>query len=217
VAPSKAIICSDKGDICLLDDSDGTQRFSKIADAGFGVTAMTVDAQGRLHLAGSQGGLKTLQVNELLIARTPPPSPPPRVPSPIIALTNDSAQIEAVAPIIDFLVTVDSRHSIRLTRLINPDDETTLGDVVQKLPAHGEPVLGVNALPSPNSFNSSFFTWSAGGSVLFWSQEGICKDNLQIALEQVETSDEDPNELRIVCASSGAKFVVSGDKYGILR
>ncbi|KAF2497980.1 WD domain-containing protein, partial [Lophium mytilinum] len=217
VSPSKAIVCSDKGDICLIDDTEGTQRFSKIADAGFGVTAMAMDSNGRLHLAGSQGGLRTLHINDLLVTQTPPPSPPPRVQSPIIALTSDSAQVEAVTPILDYLVTVDSRHSIRLSRLTNPDDESVLGDVVQKLPAHGEPVLGVRALPLPNLFGSSFFTWSAGGSILFWSREGVCKEDLQVSLEQVDNGDEDLNELRTVSASYGAKYIVSGDKYGVLR
>lgn len=217
VAPSKAIACSDKGDICLIDDTDGTQRFSKIADAGFGVTALAVDSKGRLHLAGNQGGLKTLNINDILAVHTPPPSPPPRVESPPVALTADWAQVEAVVPLIDYLVTVDSRHSIRLSSLTLQDDESSLGSVVQKLPAHGEPVLGVSALNFPNSFDASFFTWSAGGSILFWSQDGICKDNLRIPLEQIEGSEEDPNELKTVCASSGVKYLLSGDKYGIFR
>jgi len=217
VAPSKAIVCSDKGDICLIDDSDGTQRFSKIADAGFGVTALAVDSKGRLHLAGNQGGLKTLNINDILAVHTPPPSPPPRVESPAVALTTDSVQVEAVVPLIDYLVTVDSRHSIRLSSLTLQDDESSLGDVVQKLPAHGEPVLGVDALNLPNSFDASFFTWSAGGSILFWSQDGICKDNLQAPLEQIEGGEDDPNELKTVCASSGVKYLLSGDKYGIFR
>jgi hypothetical protein len=97
------------------------------------------------------------------------------------------------------------------------DDESSLGDVVQKLPAHGEPVLGVDALNLPNSFDASFFTWSAGGSILFWSQDGICKDNLQAPLEQIEGGEDDPNELKTVCASSGVKYLLSGDKYGIFR
>lgn len=217
VAPSKAIVCSDKGDICLIDDTDGTQRFSKIADAGFGVTALAVDSKGRLHLAGNQGGLKTLNINDILAVHTPPPSPPPRVESPAIALTTDSVQVEAVVPLIDYLVTVDSRHSIRLSSLTLQDDESSLGNVVQKLPAHGEPVLGVDALNFPNSFDASFFTWSAGGSILFWSQDGICKDNLQVPLEQIEGGEDDPNELKTVCASSGVKYLLSGDKYGIFR
>lgn len=217
VAPNKAIVCSDKGDICLIDDSDGTQRFSKIADAGFGVTAMAVDSKGRIHLAGSRGGLKTLNINDILAVHTPPPSPPPRVQSPVVTLMNDSAQVEAVAPLIDYLVTVDSRHSIRLSTLSSPDDGTSLGSVVQKLPAHGEPVLGVNALSFPNSFDASFFTWSAGGSVLFWSQDGVCKDSLEIPLEQIEGNEDDLNELRRVCASSEIKYLVTGDKYGVIR
>jgi hypothetical protein len=216
VAPCKAIVSSDKGDICLIDDTEGTQRFTKVADAGFAVTAMTVDTKGRLHLAGNQGGLKTLNVQEMIGALTPPPSPPPRVESPTVTLTTGSNQIQVVAALIDYLVTVDSQHSIRLSQLC-ADNEALVGNVIQKLPAHGDPVLGVAALEKPNLPDASFYTWSAGGSVLFWSPDGACKDSVQVDLEQIDGADVDPNELRTVRASTDASYLVTGDKFGILR
>ncbi|KAF2190746.1 WD40 repeat-like protein [Zopfia rhizophila CBS 207.26] len=217
VAPSKAIVASDKGDICLIDDTDGAQRFSKVADAGFAVTSMTVDSKGRLHLASSQGGLKTLNVGEIINVLTPPPSPPPRVESPVVTLSTDPIQVEAVTPLIDYLVTIDSQHSIRLSTLCSAEDESLVGNVVQKLPAHGDSVLGVAALGKSNAVDASFFTWSAEGSILFWSQEGICKDSLQVTLEQIEGSEADANELKTVSASVDASYIVTGDKYGVLR
>ena len=97
VAPSKAIVASDKGDICLIDDSDGAQRFTKVADAGFAVTSMAVDARGRLHLASSQGGLKTLNIAETISVLTPPPSPHSPVETPTVTLSTHSTQIQAIA------------------------------------------------------------------------------------------------------------------------
>ena len=217
VTPSKAIVASDKGHICLLDDSDGTQRFSKVAEAGVAVTSMAVDTKNRIHLAGSQGGLKTLSISDLVEALTPPPSPPPRVESPTITLTTDSSKIEAVGSLVDYLVTIDCQHSIRLSHLCDSDDETLIGSVVQKLPAHGDSVLGVTHLKKLNSAEASFCTWSAGGCVLFWSNEGVCRDSLQVPLEQLSSGDVDVNELRTVTASSDATVLVSGDKYGVLR
>ncbi|KAF2470553.1 WD40 repeat-like protein [Lindgomyces ingoldianus] len=217
VAPSKSIVASDKGDICLIDDTEGSQRFTKVAEAGFSVSSMAVDSKGRLHLASSQGGLKTLAIKEMIGVLTPPPSPPPRVQSPVVSLTTNSIQVEAITPLIDHLVTVDSQRSIRLSHLCSADDESLVGDVVQKLPAHGDSVLGVAALTQPNAIDASFYTWSAGGSVLFWSQEGVCKDSLQITLEQIEGSEADLNELKTVRVSVGASYIVTGDKYGVLR
>jgi hypothetical protein len=216
VAPSKAIVASDKGDICLIDDTDGGQRFSKVAEAGFAVTSMAVDLRGRLHLASSQGGLKTLIVANTIGVLTPPPSPSPRVESPTIHLTNDLNQIEAIGALADYLVTVDSQHSIRLCHLSASDDPSLVGDIVHQLPAH-DSVLGVTALANPNVLNASFYTWSAGGSIIFWGSDGVCKDSMQVHLEQVGSSELDLNELKTARASVDASFVVTGDRYGVLR
>ena len=216
VAPGKAIVASDKGDICLIDDSDKSQRLSKVADAGFGVNAMAVDSQGRLHLAGSQGGLQSLNVRDLLDAKPSSPSPPPRVQSPVVALTKNSIQVNAVAPITDYLVTVDAEHSIRLSRLTAADDDALVGDTIQKLPAHGDAVLGVDTFPKANVFDAAFFTWSADGAILFWNGEGMCMDTVLVPLEQGRGAEEDVNELKTVRAAIDGSYVVTGDKYGVI-
>jgi WD40 repeat protein len=97
------------------------------------------------------------------------------------------------------------------------DDESIVGDVVQKLPAHGDPVLGVSSLTKFNKANASFYTWSAGGSILFWTPDGTCVQTLQVPLEQLANSDFEPNELRIVGTFADAHYLVTGDKYGVLR
>ncbi|KAJ4335242.1 hypothetical protein N0V87_006283 [Didymella glomerata] len=75
VAPNKAIVASERGDLCLIDETDREQTFTRVAHAGFSVSSMAVDSKARLHLAGSQGGLKTLAVASLTSKLTPPPSP----------------------------------------------------------------------------------------------------------------------------------------------
>ena len=216
VTPFKAIVASDKGDICIIDDTDGGQRFSKIAEAGFAVTSMTVDMKGRLHMANSQGGLKTLNIPDLIGAIIPPPSPTLRVESPTVNLTTDSNQIEAIGALADYIVTVDSQHSIRLCHTSASDDQLVIGDLVQQLPGH-DSVLGVSALTKPNIANAAFYTWSAGGSILFWTSEGFCKYSMQVHLEQCGSSEADVNELRTVRASPDSSYVVAGDRYGVLR
>lgn len=217
VTPFKAIVASDRGDICLIDDTDGNQRFLKVADAGFPVTSLAVDVKGRLHVAGSQGGLMTLRINEMIETLTPPPSPTPRMESPTIMLTTGSQQLQAVAALENYIVTVDSQHSIRILRLCSADDDSLVGDVVQKLSAHGTSVLGVSPLTNPNLPDASFYTWSAEGSVLFWGQDGTCKESFQVDLDQIGSNEIEANELKTVNVSADASYLVTGDKYGILR
>jgi WD40 repeat protein len=216
IARNKAIVASDKGDICLIDDTESDHRFSRLVDAGFAVSSLAVDIKGRLHIAGSQGALKTFNINELIGRLTPPPSPPPRVESPSISVTECN-QIGVIACLKDYLITVDAHRAIRLSQLCSDDDEGVVGNVVHTLPAHGNAVLGVHAgLAQPNVFEASYYTWAVDGTVIFWSQ-GSCKASLQVQLEQLDDPDAVPNELRTVRVSSDGAFLVAGDKYGVLR
>lgn len=216
IGPSKAVVATDRGQLCLIDDSDNTQRFYKVAEAGIAVTSMAVDSRGRLHLASSHGGLKTLSISDTIGILTPPPSPPPRVDSPTVTLSTDSNKIEAVGALFDYLVTVDSQNSIRLSHLCAPDDNTMVGDVLQRLPAHGDPVLGVASLQENNLLGASFYTWSTGGTVIYWTKEGTYKQILDVPLEQISGADE-VNELKTVASSADASILVTGDRYGVLR
>lgn len=217
VAPNRAIVASERGDICLVDDTSSDQRFIKLFEAGFAVSSMAVDTKGRLHLASNQGGLKTVNILDITSSLTPPPSPSPRVESPTVPVT-DHNQIGAIACLADYVVTVDSQRAIRLSHLCATDDETIVGNIAHTLPAHGDSVLGVTALASQsNTLNASYYTWAADGTVLFWNEDGSYRDSLYVALEQPDAPDPIPNELRTVRASADASFLVTGDKYGVLR
>ncbi|EDU48249.1 WD40 repeat protein [Pyrenophora tritici-repentis] len=216
IARDKAIVASDKGDICLIDNSDSDHRFFKLVDAGFSVSSLAVDVKGRLHIAGSQGALKTLIIKDIIGRLTPPPSPPPRVESPTVSVT-DCNQIGVIACLKDYVVTVDSQRAIRLSQLCSDDDESVVGNVVHTLPAHGNAVLGVHAgLVRPNVFDASYYTWAADGTVIFWHQ-GSFRGSVEVPLEQLDDPDAVPNELRTVRTSTDASFLVAGDKFGVLR
>ncbi|KAF2762193.1 WD repeat protein-like protein [Pseudovirgaria hyperparasitica] len=215
ISASKAVICTSRGDICLLDDTEGAQRLFKIADAGFGVNCSTVSDDGRLHLTGAQGTLKILRVDDLLATRTPPQSPGPVDATEDAALASDTCHIEAITSLKSCLVSVDSEHHIKLLRL--PTDDGSSVEVIRQLPAHSDAVLGVDALPLPNKFDASFFTWSADGAVLFWDQGGYCKGDMKVELTQPDDVEDDRNELKVVRASRNADFFACGDKVGLLR
>ena len=216
VAPDKAIVASDRGDVCLIDDSGSEQRFCTRVDAGFAVNSMAVDIKGRLHLAGNNGGLKTINISQVVGMLTPPPSPPPHIDLPVVSVT-DCHQVGAIGCLENHIITVDSQRAIRLSHLSPSDDEAAVGEVVHTLPAHGNAVLGVNAgLAQPNTLDASYYTWAADGTIIFWSH-GTFKGSLQVPLEQVDGPDAVLNELRTVHVSADGTFLVSGDKFGVLR
>lgn len=214
VASDKAVICSDKGDICLLDDSDGNQRFTKVAEAGFAVTTATLGSDGQLYLAGMNGACSSLRVAELLHS-----SPTADTPTTFSQVPHgqmlDCASIVAMVAIEDALVTCDSSHAVRVFALEDSRDISVPTQPILQLPAHGDPIYGVKALNGLNDLCATFYTWSANGIVHFWSSDGLGKFMLQVGLDQ--TNNDDHNELKAVHVSRNTEILVSGDKSGVLR
>ncbi len=216
VAQDKAIVASDRGEICLIDDSSSDQRLSKRMDAGFAVSSMAADTKGRLHFASSQGSLKTINISEILGMLTPPPSPSPQAEPSNVSIT-EFHQVGAIGCLENHIVTVDAQRAIHISHLCPANDPAVVGEIAHTLPAHGNAVLGVNAgLSQPNALEASYYTWAANGTIIFWSQDTF-RDSLQVPLEQVETPDAILNELRTVRVSTDGKYLVSGDKFGVLR
>lgn len=54
ISDDKAVVCSERGDVCLLEETG--LRFSKVADAGFAVHCIAVDAEKKFAwVAGASG------------------------------------------------------------------------------------------------------------------------------------------------------------------
>ena len=209
ISQSKAIICSETGDICLLNDSDGRQCFTKIGDAGFIVTAAALISEHSILLAGKSDMIRSFEIEKLLngdynqeqdsIAN-------------VEEADSGTPFILALAPFGKRAVAVD-------TRLITPasKDSPGLSEVALQLPAHGGPVLGVRPCESFKVLDASFFTWSAEGTVFFWNSDGVRKKTITVDLEQSGIPDDGAlNELRVV-RLCGAGSLVTGDKFGVLR
>lgn len=213
VGKGRAIITSEMGEICLLDDGEGRQHFTKVGDAGFPVTAASLVAGGAVQLAGKGGCIRTFDVEKLVkggykraLSRQ----------SSIDDNTADAPFVVALAPLGKLSVTVDTNRFIRIIKPLAADAEGA-PEVALQLPAHGGPVLGVRSCRSSKALDACFFTWSAEGTVLFWNSDGILKKTVVVPLEQPEiTEDAVLNELKVV-RLCGSHELVTGDKFGVLR
>ncbi|KAI5791626.1 WD40-repeat-containing domain protein [Peziza echinospora] len=217
ISEDKAIVCSEKGDICLIDD--GQLRLQKIANAEFGISCITFDADSKsAWVAGRHGNIRALLLKEI-VPSTPPISPSSsRSGSPVLPYGNRPANVTAMATMLGHLFTLDSNHSIKIISITKSDEVPVPDRMVRELPAHKDAVLGVRLFPSKFHLDAAFFTWSAGGLVLFWSLEGLNRGEFQVQLEQPVDGDDDiANELKVVRISPEGDFFVSGDKYGVLR
>jgi WD40 repeat protein len=212
ISDQMAVVCSERGDVCLLDDTDG-QRLLKVGHSGFGVTCIAVDTERDLVCVGGKVGLtKYLTFQELIQARN---SPEPWIDQDQTVLNGDagSSTLCAMAFVDGLKVTVDSQHSIK----ISTTDVVLQEQNSRPLTAHRDPVLGVRLLQQPNEMEADFFTWSSTGEVHFWDLQGHSQGSLQVEVEQLAGDDESANQCQVIRASESTNFLVTGDKYGVLR
>ncbi|CZS90401.1 probable transcriptional repressor rco-1 [Rhynchosporium agropyri] len=214
ISEHKAIVCSEKGDICLLDDTDGS-KLIKLATTGFSVTCIAIDNRARrVRIGGRNGNVKSMSLDDLLTPSTPPESPTPSIVD--SNQSNEAGHLCAMGYAAGSLITVDSKHSIEISMPGSDDADPELQNT--PFPAHGDSVLGVRLLSSENVMKAAFLTWSSNGTVVFWDLHGSSKASLTVEVEQITSSEEElPNQCQVVRASQGVAFLVTGDRYGVLR
>ncbi|KAK3061439.1 hypothetical protein LTS18_006276, partial [Coniosporium uncinatum] len=211
IGPTKAIICSEKGDICLLDHTEGNQRFERIMRVEFSITASAVDEHGNLILASFDGSTWEIALEGILettIEWTGQRS--------LAMSCKPPYHIIALSPFLGHIVTAESHGGIRL-HSVDPSVELENSRMdTAVLPSHGGAVQGVRPLRSLRDPAVLFMTWSARGSILFWGESGTCRGQVQVELEQLDY-DGAVNELKVVRAVPQIDSVVTGDKYGVLQ
>ena len=213
ISDTQAVLGTDKGDVCLLDDVNCTQSLSKIHRVNFSITSITVDQPStRLWLGGKEGNIQALPIDGMARPRDYPESQ--RLPIKPICVEDSSSpkacSVVAMGYFQDRLITVDSSRTILIRGGFEQEDAISLD-------AHDSAVLGVSFLNRPNDQQSTFFTWSASGSVKFWTLSGVCIATLMVPLRQLNLDVENGmNELKVVRAFSCGNCFLSGDKLGFL-
>ncbi|PQE32969.1 putative transcriptional repressor rco-1 protein [Rutstroemia sp. NJR-2017a WRK4] len=208
----RAIVCSEKGDVCLLDSNEG-QKLLKVLGAGFPVTCVAIHPETRqVRIGGRSGKIKAISLDSMLTPSTPPPSP---LFNEGFIDESDSGHLCAMGYAGRDFVTMDSRHFIEIS---GPDSNSAAGDMKNSiLPAHGDAVMGVKLLPETNSLDAAFLTWSVDGSLVFWDAQGNSKSSIDVEVEQVFTEEDAQNQCQVVQVSKDVKFLVTGDRYGVLK
>jgi hypothetical protein len=155
-----------------------------------------------------------------MMPSTPPLSPSTsRSSSPVVPEGCKTANVVALSAMFGHLFTLDSNHSIKIISM-KPLGGVFVPDItVRELPAHKDAVMGIRLVPSTSNLDAAFYTWSAGGMVIFWDMQGVMKGQFEVELEQPADMNDELllNELKVVRVSQKGDFFVSGDKYGVLR
>ncbi|KAI0181484.1 WD domain-containing protein [Hypoxylon sp. FL1284] len=204
---TKAIICSETGDVCLFDDTDKQMKLTHVLESGF-VTTCAAIRGNVVYLGGKSGNITTLDLASFMQCS----------PDSIRTPMGSFAGLFAMGFLEENMVTVDAKRSIHIWGF----DETE-GQLDSKSPipisGHQDAILGVEALSRPNVPGADFYSWSGSGQVILWDAEGKVKCSFQAPLDEACFEDEPDlvNQLTLVRATEGGRFFVTGDKLGVVK
>ena len=216
ISDCKAIICTARGDVCLLDDSKKTQRLEKTFQLPFDICCVHFDCRAKVVWFGCKDGqimsraiddLGNLSNTTMTSDIFPSCSP------------QEQSGILAIGSVRSCLVTVDSARTIcwgEVNSGINPPNITKIS---KQSPAHHSAVLGACSLANwQQRRESDFLTYSSRGTIFLWDFDGICWGRIDVFDHQpTDMLDAGPNELKIVIASDTEEILYAGDKIGMLR
>lgn len=216
ISDTEAVLGTDTGALCLLDDSAGSQKLSLVQHVGFNITSLAADSDGSCVWIGGRGRkMEKFSVDSLRSASSPgpPTSPGPRPKPKGLAIT-------CMGSLSSHLVTLDSSRVVNIYPFdsLDGEDDESSSSTDTTMPAHRDSVLGIRSLKGPNELKANFFTWSCKGTVHFWDTNGKCRASRAIPVDKLPSDDDDvSNELKTVAAAEDLDFYVSGDKLGVLR
>lgn len=219
ISNCRAILCTAQGDVCLLDDSHQTQGLERVARVDFGILCVVFDpSYGLVWIGGREGSTRSIHIDTLI--KPTIPTNPPTTTSPFSSTSSEAVpDTMAIGLVRGRVITIDSHRIIEIRGVADTERASGMGSESKRLPAHESAVLGVSSLlPKSRVDGPDFLTFSARGTVLFWSLDGTCTGSMKIPLDQPTCpEDGDINNLKTVISSGSDERLLSGDKMGVLR
>lgn len=202
------ILCTEAGDVCILDDDDRQMKLTKVLNLDFAITTITIRDK-IAYVGGRDGYFATLDVDAVMDGSAVS----------VLTVSQTSAGIVALGFLPDKLVTIDSKQSIDVW---NPDylpgqHSQALAHI--PIPGHGEPIMGVHPLHRPNKANAAFVTWSASGNITFWDLDGQVRLTLDVPIDNAEPENELTlaNQITSARTTKSGKLLVTADRQGIVK
>ncbi|KAM7208481.1 WD40-repeat-containing domain protein [Naviculisporaceae sp. PSN 640] len=210
IRENKAVICSETGSVCLLDDTNKQMKLVRLLDLGFSVSCISTRNED-VYIGGRDGQFVTLGIEGILEGR----------PDPVIHNSQSGDSLLAMAFLAENLVTVDATRSIDIWGPDHIPASSSEDGTRIPIPGPGEPILGIEKIVTTDSDTEteSFFTWSGSGSIRIWNMGGKVVSSLDVPIEQPDAVNELDlvNQLVVVKATRNGKLFVAGDKLGVLR
>ncbi|PKS06922.1 hypothetical protein jhhlp_005518 [Lomentospora prolificans] len=209
VDDGRAILCTEAGDVCVLEDDGKQMKLQKALRLDFPVTSITL-RDLTAYVGGKAGQFAALNVTSIVEFRS----------DGLISKAESSPGLVALGFLKDDnLVTIDTKHSINVWGPSYLPGKVTDTPASIPIPGQGEPIIGVQHLSKPNSADASFMTWSGSGRLIHWDLEGRITSTMNLEIERGEFSSELDleNQVTVVESTKSGKTIVYADKLGVLR
>ncbi|KAI0472377.1 WD domain-containing protein [Xylaria cf. heliscus] len=207
---TKAIICSETGDVCLLDEVGKQMKLIHVLESGFVTTCVAI-RNGLIYIGGKSGNFITLDLESFL-----------KVSPTCIRTTTEAstgAGVLALGFLQDKMVTVDTKRSIDIWNQDHIPGAPRVESTSVPILGRGDAVMGVGSLSQSNVTGAQFYTWAQSGHVILWSTDGTIISSFQVPLDEAcfEEEPEPVNQMVTVRATRDGKFFIAGDKLGFVK
>ncbi|EFQ30108.1 WD domain-containing protein [Colletotrichum graminicola] len=208
VDETSIIICSEAGDVCMVEDDGKQSRLIRCLNVGFLVTSITI-RHATAYLSGKAGQFATLSVRAVLDSLS----------DAVLSRSVAPSGLVAMGFLTENLVTINEKHTVDIWSSNYLPGKTEGDSSHISIPGHGDQILGIQALSKPNDQDADFITWSGSGRVIFWDMNGTIKCSIEVPIDQAIPENEiDPvNQLNVVRTTRAGKMLVAADKFGVLR
>lgn len=201
------ILCSEAGDVCVLDDDEKQVKLLSVLTLGFPITSIAI--RNGVAYVGGKSKLATLSVCGILDGR----------PSSVLGTSEAAAGLIALGFLTNNLVTISGKRSIDVWRSdYLPGQET---EAIAHIPmvGNGDTINGIQPLRKPNAVDASFMTWSGSGNVTFWDLEGRARSCVTVPIEKMDVDDdlEPRNQLTCARTSRDGTLLATADRQGVLK
>lgn len=209
VDKNRLVVCTEAGDVCILDDDDRQMKLVKVVTLDFSITTITI-RNDVAYVGGKDGYFATLDVPAVMDGASE---------NCILSTVAAPTGVLALGFLNDNLVTIDSKQSIDIWSQEHLPGQTQDSIAHIPIPGHGESINGVQALRRPNKPDASFITWSGSGNVTYWDTEGRQKLSVDVPIDIVEIDSEIGLSNQVSCVETlrNGKQLITGDRLGILK
>lgn len=206
---NRLLVCTEAGDVCIMDDDDRQMKLVKAVTLNFAITTITI--RGDVAYVGCKdGSFATLDVSAVMDGGGD---------DCVLTTATAATGVLALGFLNDNLVTIDSKQSIDIWSRDHLPGQKQDAIAHIPIPGHGESINGVHPLRRPNKPDASFITWSGSGNVTFWDTEGRQKMSVDVPIDAVEIDSEMGVSNQATCVETlrNGKQLIIGDRLGILR